>query len=238
MATVAVELELGPKRHVFAHTYGWVGWSRAGRDVDTAIAALLAAGARYALVAQAADVPLVPPQSAADVTIGKRIAGNAVADFGAPSALFASDLSALDAQEIDQMARLLEACWSAFEAALRRTPAALHPVKPARGRSVDAIRLHLVDTDRMHLSAFGPSARPADPSRVAEEEAAVRGWLLISRQRFLARQQASAGPDPRPQSAGQAPRDGRAHRLVLPAGQEPVAQPHRAQVGPCQARHR
>jgi hypothetical protein len=67
------------------------------------------------------------------------------------------------------------------------------------------------------------------------QEAGVRVWVLIWDNASAACEQAGAGLDPRPQSAGQAAGAGRAHRVVLPAGQEPLAQPDRAQVGPWQA---
>jgi len=35
-----------------------------------------------------------------------------------------------------------------------------------------------LETERMHLSAFGPSFRQPDPARVAEQETAVREQIL------------------------------------------------------------
>src|SRR5260370_34612684 len=120
MAIVPVELELGPKRRVFAQAQGWVGWCRAGRDAETALAVLLAAGKRYAPVATCGGVHFIPPQSTAGFVIVERVAGTAVTDVGAPRRLFASDRRAVDGQEIDRQAWLRQASWVTFDGGFRR----------------------------------------------------------------------------------------------------------------------
>jgi len=53
-------------------------------------------------------------------------------------------------------------------------------VKPERVRSPSAIRLHLLEADRMHLSAFGPAFQQPDPAHVAKQEADVRDAVISS----------------------------------------------------------
>jgi len=74
------------------------------------------------------------------------------------------------------------ACWATFDNVLRSISADLHDKKPERGRSPSAMRLHLLETDRMHLSAFGPAFRQPDPAHVAEQEAAVREQIIAELQ--------------------------------------------------------
>ena len=45
---LAVVLEIGPKRRVFAQACEWIGWCCAGKDEAAALQALVVAGDRYA----------------------------------------------------------------------------------------------------------------------------------------------------------------------------------------------
>lgn len=175
----AVAIERGPKRRTFAQAQAWMGWLRAGKDEHLALQQLLATSPRYALVAARAGVSFPIPTSLADFTIVDRVTGSAVTDFGAPGVLNAFDTQPWQEEEIDRCARLLQACWATFDEALQAFPASLQEVKPERGRSPLAMRLHLVETDLMHLSAFGPAVRPVDRHRLVEQEAGVREQLLL-----------------------------------------------------------
>ena len=174
-----VAIERGPKRRTFAQVQEWMGWLRSGKDEHTALHELLATSSRYALVAARAGVSFPLPTSPDDFTVVERVTGSAVTDYGAPGVLSAWDTQPWQAEEIERCARLLQACWATFDEALQLFPISLQEVKPQRGRSPLAIRLHLVETDLMHLSAFGPPARPADQHRLAEQEAGVREQLLV-----------------------------------------------------------
>jgi hypothetical protein len=44
------------------------------------------------------------------------------------------------------------------------------------------MRLHLLQTDWMHLSAFGPAFRQPDLAHMAEQEAAVREHIIAALQ--------------------------------------------------------
>ena len=178
VAPVAVALEVGPKRKVFAQAREWIGWCRAGKDEATALAQLVAAGSRYARVAARAGLPFVAPTAVEQLVAIERAPGTAITDFGAPSVLFASDTEPLAELEIERLGRLLEACWATFDEAVRSVPADLHDMKPERGRSPSAMRLHLLETDRMHVRAFGRAFRKADPAHLAEQEAAIREQIL------------------------------------------------------------
>ncbi len=178
MERIAVALEVGPKRRVFAHALEWIGWCRAGKDEATALNHLVTAGLRYAQVAERASLTFVSPSSIEAFEIVERVPGTATTDFGAPSVLLTSDREPLEEEDIERHISLVIACWSTFDEVLQRIPADLHDVKPGRGRSPGAMRLHLLESDRMHLSAFGPAFRQPDPAHVAEQEAAVRAQFL------------------------------------------------------------
>jgi len=178
MENIAVALEIGPKRRVFAQALEWIGWCRVGKDEATTLNHLVTAGLRFARVAERAGLTFVPPPSIEAFEIVERMPGTATTDFGAPGVLLSSDLEPLEEGDIERNISLLTACWATFDDVLQRVPTDLHDGKPERGRTPSAIRLHLLETERMHLSAFGPPFRQPDPAHVAEQEAAVREQLL------------------------------------------------------------
>lgn len=175
---VAVALERGPQRRVFAQASDWIGWCRAGKDEAAAMGALAACAARYARVAERAGIAFSPPTSIEELSVIERVPGTATTDFGALSVLLACDVQPLDDEQLARLERLLVTCWASFDDALAAVPTDQRNQKPARGRSPDAIRLHLLEADLMHLSAFGPAAKPPDPARVAELEVRAREHIL------------------------------------------------------------
>jgi len=170
----AVAIERGPKRRTFAQVQDWIGWLRAEKEEQAALKELVASSARYGLVVAQAGMSFSLPTSIADFTVVDRVTGTAVTDYGAPGVLSAFDTQPWQEEEIERCVKLLQACWATFDEVLQAIPASLQDVKPQRGRSPLAMRLHLVETDLMHLTAFGPAARPVDRHRLAEQETGVR----------------------------------------------------------------
>src|SRR5712692_1083165 len=175
----AVAIERGPKRRTFAQVQDWIGWLRAEKEEQAALKELVASSARYGLVVAQAGMSFSLPTSIADFTVVDRVTGTAVTDYGAPGVLSAFDTQPWQEEEIERCVKLLQACWATFDEVLQAIPASLQDVKPQRGRSPLAMQLHLVETDLMHLTAFGPAARPVDRHRLAEQETGVREQLLL-----------------------------------------------------------
>jgi len=173
-----IALEIGPKRRIFAQALEWAGWCRSGKDEAAALNILLTSATRYALVAGAAGFAFTVPTSIESFEVIERVSGTATTDFGALSALLTSDLEPLAAGDIERLASLLTTCWATFDDVFRRIPPEARQAQPERGRSPHAMRLHLLEADLMHLSAFGPTFRPPDPSRVAEQETTVREQII------------------------------------------------------------
>jgi hypothetical protein len=175
---IPVAFEIGPKRRVFAQALEWIGWCRAGKDEATALEQLLAVGSRYAAVAAQAGFPFVDPHSVKAFEVVERMRGTATTDFGALAVLLTSDQQPFEEGETERLCRLVTASWATFDEALHRIAGDLHEGKPERGRSPSAMRFHLLETELLHLSAFGPTFRQPDPAQVAEQEATVREHLL------------------------------------------------------------
>jgi hypothetical protein len=180
MEKIAVALEIGPKQRVFAQASDWIGWCRAGKDEETALHQLVIAGPRYAPVAARAGLSFTIPPSFEAFEVVERVPGTATTDFGAPAVPLPSDQEPLAETDIERFISLLTACWSTFDDVLHSISADLRDKKPERARSPNAMRLHLLQTDRMHLSAFGPAFRQPDPAHVAEQEAAVREQIMAA----------------------------------------------------------
>jgi hypothetical protein len=175
---VSVVIEVGPKQRAFARAVEWPGWCRSGRNEDAALRALDAQRLRYAAVASAAGYGL--PKD--DPRVIERVNGTAVTDFGAIAALSASDQVPLTPAGLERLVALLEATWMTFDAALASVPAQMHAVKPQRGRSVAAIRLHILEAELMHWAGLGGPAfrKPAEDDvagRIAETRAGLRDAL-------------------------------------------------------------
>jgi hypothetical protein len=177
---IAVALEVGPGRRVFAQALDWIGWCRTGKDEETAMHQLVIAGPRYAPVAARAGLPFTIPPSFEAFKVVERVPGNATTDFGAPAVLLAADRKPLTEADVERLAGLLTACWATFDDVFLSIPAELRSKKPERGRSPDAMRLHLLEADLMHLSGFGPAFRKPDLARLAEQEAEVREQILAA----------------------------------------------------------
>jgi hypothetical protein len=119
---IDVAIEEGMKR-VFASALDWPGWARAGRDEEGALEALEVYRPRYADVMRTAGIRFAPGSAFA---LTERLRGDATTDFGAPGIPPASDSRSLTPRQLPRLRMILEATWSAFDAA----------VDDARGRAL------------------------------------------------------------------------------------------------------
>jgi hypothetical protein len=169
---VAVGLEVGPRRRVFAQAIGWPGWCRSGRREEAAIEALAAYTGRYRAAMGSLAAGLGAIQPVMEVT--ERVEGDVTTDFGAPGKVLPSDRGQLVAGDPERLAAFLEASWGAFDSALAATPADDRPVKPLVGRSPDRMRLHVAEAASAYLRWLVrpvPRVSDADPG---PGEAALR----------------------------------------------------------------
>ena len=155
---VRVSLECVPRR-TFAVAVDWPGWTRAGRNEDEALDALLRAGPRYGSVVSASGIELQPPADRSGLVVVDRIPGTSTTEFGAPGVPLPEDATLLDGAELERQAVILQAAWTAFEAAAERH-ANTELAKGPRGGGRDLAKLvaHVEDADRAYLVQLG--ARP------------------------------------------------------------------------------
>jgi hypothetical protein len=159
MATHRVYLEQGQKR-TFASALDWPGWSRVGRDEAGALAALVAAGPRYASVVPVA-LGFAAPGEASELRVDARVQGGAATDFGVPGEPAPDDDRPLSHDEAERLATLLEAAWSAFDR-IAEAAEGIELRKGPRGggRDLDGIVEHVVGAEEAYLRQLG--RRPPD----------------------------------------------------------------------------
>jgi len=156
--SVAIYLEVGAKR-TFASAVDWPGWSRGGRSEQEAIAALASYGDRYNAVVRSAAPKFTPPIDASTFKVVKRLKGNAGTDFGVPSLGLPSDSEPIVAVELERLARILEACWHAFDRAAKSAKGLeLRKGPRGGGRDLDKMAAHVVEADQAYMAQLG--ARP------------------------------------------------------------------------------
>ena len=189
---VPIYLETGAKR-TFATSVDWPGWSRGARTEDEAIAALLAYGERYSGVVRSVAPKFTAPRGTSDFNVVKRLKGGAGTDFGVPSLGLPTDKAPMAPAEIERLARVLEACWDAFDRAARAAKG-LELRKGPRGGGRDLAKMigHVVEADRAYITALGvrgPKTASGKPASAAELHAA-----MLDAFRAVARGQAVSEP--------------------------------------------
>lgn len=158
-ATTAVYLEVGTKRQ-FASAIEWPGWSRSGKDEQSALAALEAAGSRYALVAKAAGVPF-SSDGEVRFEVVERVKGSATTDFGAPGAAASSDAEPLKAGEAARLIALLQAAWKYLDRVVAKAPEELRKGPRGGGRDRDEVYDHVLGAESAYATKIGiPLTQP------------------------------------------------------------------------------
>jgi hypothetical protein len=170
MAT-RVYVEVG-KRRVFASAADWPGWARAGKDEESALDALAAAGPRYAAVAKAARIPFAP---GAGFAVVERLPGNATTDFGAPGAIAKAELKRLTKKEAGRLSALVAGSWTVFDRVVENAPASLRKGPRGGGRDRDAIVGHLLGAETGYARMLGLRLKEptGDPAAVREHRNAI-----------------------------------------------------------------
>jgi hypothetical protein len=191
--SVAIYLEVGAKR-TFASAIDWPGWSRGARGEQEAIAALASYGDRYKSVVRSAAPKFAAPKDTLEFKIVKRLKGNAGTEFGVPSLGLPSDGEPIAAAELDRLARILEACWLAFDRAAQSAKGLeLRKGPRGGGRDLDRMTAHVVEADQAYMAQLGarpPKAAAGRPIKSSD----LHDAMLAA---FRARAQGLAVADPR-----------------------------------------
>lgn len=152
---IDVYLEVGQKR-TFAGALDWPGWCRSGKDKESALQALFEYCPRYARVVGASKLGFQNPEDVSAFTVVERLKGNATTDFGAPGITPSIDSQPVDADELHNLEKILNACWRAFDRNFKKAAGkSLRTGPRGGGRQIEKIAQHLLESDGGYLGAVG-----------------------------------------------------------------------------------
>jgi hypothetical protein len=146
-----VYLEIG-KRRVFASAAEWPGWTRSGKDEQSALEALAAAAPRYAQAAKAARIAFAP---GAGFEVVERLPADATTEFGAPGAIAKGEMKRLTKKEAGRLSALVAASWTVLDRVVENAPPSLRKGPRGGGRDRDAIVEHVVGAETMYARKIG-----------------------------------------------------------------------------------
>jgi hypothetical protein len=155
-----VYIEKGGKK-TFASAADWPGWSRSGKDEQSALAALADYAPRYAKVAKIARVDF--PNAATNFAVIERLHGSASTDFGVPGtpAKNEADTVFTDA-ETKRLITLLEACWKYLDQVRAKVPEELRKGPRGGGRDREKMYRHVLDAEVAYASQVGLKLKQPD----------------------------------------------------------------------------
>ena len=162
-----VGLEVG-RRRTFASALEWPGWSRSGRDEESALESLLSYAPRLRPVVALAGLEL--GSDLGPVEIVERVEGNATTDFGAPAGQFARDAGPIERGEWDRTAALMQAAWQYFGDVVAHAPAELRKGPRGGGRARDAIAAHVLAAEVEYGRKLGLPRWKPEVASAAEVE--------------------------------------------------------------------
>ena len=158
-----VYLETGSKR-TFAVALDWPGWARSGRDAEAALAALFAAGPRYAAALRGTRLGFRAPSTLEELEVAARARGNATTDFGAPDVAPSTDDAPIGEAELGRLQTILRAAWRTFDAAVAGAEGAELATGPrGGGRALDRIVDHVLGADESYVRSLGARIADGEP---------------------------------------------------------------------------
>jgi hypothetical protein len=148
---IDVYLEIGKKR-TLAGAIEWPGWCRGGRDEEAALQALLEYAPRYAEVLRGMRLGFHAPAEVADFHVVERLEGNATTDYGAPDKTPERDERSIGEDDLKRFQKLLEAYWSALDAAAKAAKGKqLRKGPRGGGRELEGIVEHVLGANESYL---------------------------------------------------------------------------------------
>ena len=194
MNKINVVIETGKKR-IFASALDWPGWSRSGRDEESALQALLAYGPRYAKVVQIAELEYQPPSDTTAFVVTERLQGNATTDFGAPGMIADSEKDPIDQSEFERLSALLKGCWGAFDSAAQQAMGKeLRKGPRGGGRDLEKIQEHVMGADQGYLRSLGWKPEKADQRNSKEELRQIREEIVSALESAIKGELPEQGP--------------------------------------------
>ena len=194
MEPVKVYLEIGSKR-IFAGAIDWPGWSRSGRDEESALQELLAYAPRYGKVMALEKIAFSPPKDISQLEVVERAAGNATTDFGAPDVEPKADARRVSPDELESMKALLRASWKALDAAAQAAIGKELRTSPrGGGRELEGMLRHVLGADQGYLKRLAYKLPKGNDGDLAGETARLRAGVMEALERAVRGEMPERGP--------------------------------------------
>ncbi len=179
MATLRVQVEVGPKQKGFAAVAtDWPGLERGGRTREEAVTTLLVYVPRYRRIATLARLggQFVAPDKA---TIVEEYTGTGSTDFWRISFAFSSrDRAPMSREELTRELAILRACWAYFDSVRERVSAEMRKGPRGGGRDRERIVQHVLGVEQDWAKKVGlPGPDPRVLSDAARRTAYRREYL-------------------------------------------------------------
>ena len=130
------------------------------RSEEGALEALVAYAPRYAKVLGSLATTFSQPMAVAELEVVERVTGGPTTDFGAPGSPAPTDDAPLAAGELERQLAILQAAWSAFDAAAAEAAGVTLRTGPrGGGRNLAKMVAHVRDAEAAYLVKLG-SRRP------------------------------------------------------------------------------
>jgi hypothetical protein len=150
---IAAVIETGSKK-VFATAVDWPGWSRAGKNEELALGALVAYAERYSPIVRRAgldfDVGAEP-----EFEVVERNRGSGATDFGIPSHVTDQDKRPASEAVAKRLVALVEAAWATFDEVAAIAPTELRKGPRGGGRDTPTIIEHVLGSDQAYATNMG-----------------------------------------------------------------------------------
>jgi hypothetical protein len=194
MKTIHVILEIGKKK-TFASALDWPGWSRAGRDEESALGALLEYGKRYGAVLRLEELAFQPPSVRSAFSVIERLEGGAGTDFGAPEAPAEAEVEPPDLDELNRLQSLLRVYWKAFDNAVQQAEGReLRKGPRGGGRELEHIVRHVIEADKAYLRRLAWKPEKTGEMRLEEDLKYTRAEILATLERAVKEGLPAQGP--------------------------------------------
>lgn len=178
MESINIISEIGKKR-TFASALDWPGWSRSGRDEESALGALLEYGPRYAQVVEATGLAFQSPEDPAEFVILERLKGDATTDFGAPGIPAKAETKPVTQQELERYKSLFLAYWRAFDRAVQMAEGKeLRKGPRGGGRELVKIAQHVLGADQGYLRSLAWKPKTGETLSLDKELKGTREAIL------------------------------------------------------------
>jgi hypothetical protein len=169
---VIVGMEVG-KRRTFASALGWPGWSRSGRDEESAIEELVSYEERYRLVVVRAGLAFEPDID--HIEVAEHVDGNATTDFGAPAGIFAWDSGPIEPGEWERTVAIMRAAWKYLDDVVKGAPTELRKGPRGGGRDRDGVAAHVLAAEveyrrKLGLDRYKPELASLEEVMARREE--------------------------------------------------------------------